>query len=195
MPVSSDQVKRLRQLTGASMMLCKKVLDEANGDADKAMALLKKSSEALAAKKSERTTGAGIIETYVHGNKRVGVMLEIRSETDFVSRNEEFHALAHDIALHIAAINPGYVNQESISEEAREEAKRLFMTEAGSLGKTPEMTAKIVMGKLEAHFRDTSLLSQYFVKDPAITVEELIKRAIGKFGEKIEVVRFVRYEL
>ncbi|OGF61188.1 hypothetical protein A2662_03500 [Candidatus Giovannonibacteria bacterium RIFCSPHIGHO2_01_FULL_45_33] len=195
MPVSSDQVKRLRQLTGASMMLCKKVLDEANGDADKAMALLKKSSEALAAKKSERTTGAGIIETYVHGNKRVGVMLEIRSETDFVSRNEEFHALAHDIALHIAAMNPGYVNQESISEEAREEAKRLFMTEAGSLGKTPEMTAKIVMGKLEAHFRDTSLLSQYFVKDPAITVEELIKRAIGKFGEKIEVVRFVRYEL
>ena len=176
-------------------MLCKKVLDEANGDADKAMALLKKSSEALAAKKSERTTGAGIIETYVHGNKRVGVMLEIRSETDFVSRNEEFHALAHDIALHIAAMNPGYVNQESISEEAREEAKRLFMTEAGSLGKTPEMTAKIVMGKLEAHFRDTSLLSQYFVKDPAITVEELIKRAIGKFGEKIEVVRFVRYEL
>lgn len=177
------------------MMLCKKVLDETNGDADKAMALLKKSSEALAAKKSGRTTGAGIIETYVHGNSRVGVMLEIRSETDFVSRNEEFRVLAHDIALHIAAMNPGYVSQESIPEEAREEAKRLFMTEAGSLGKTPEMTAKIVAGKLEAHFRDTSLLSQYFVKDPAITVEELIKRAIGKFGEKIEVVRFVRYEL
>lgn len=195
MPVSSDQVKRLRQLTGASMMLCKKVLDEADGDADKAMALLKKSSEALAAKKSERTTGAGIIETYVHGNSRVGVMLEIRSETDFVSRNEEFRVLAHDIALHIAAMNPGYVNQESIPEESREEAKRLFMTEAGSLGKTPEMTAKIVAGKLEAHFRDTSLLSQYFVKDPAITIEEMIKRAIGKFGEKIEVVRFVRYEL
>ncbi|MDO8523187.1 MAG: elongation factor Ts [bacterium] len=195
MPVSSDQVKRLRQLTGVSMMLCKKVLDETNGDADKAMALLKKSSEALAAKKSERTTGAGIIETYIHGNRRVGVMLEIRSETDFVSRNEEFHVLAHDIALHIAAMSPGYVSQESIPEEAKEEAKRLFMTEAGNLGKTPEMTAKIVTGKLEAHFRDTSLLSQYFVKDPAITIEELVKRAIGKFGEKIEVVRFVRYEL
>lgn len=195
MPVSSDQVKRLRQLTGVSMMLCKKVLDETNGDEDKAMALLKKSSEALAAKKSERTAGAGIIETYIHNNRRVGVMLEIRSETDFVSRNEEFRALAHDIALHIAAMNPGYVSSESIPEEAHEEAKRLFITEAGNLGKTPEMTAKIIAGKLEAHFRDTSLLTQYFVKDPAITVEELIKRAIGKFGEKIEIARFVRYEL
>ncbi len=177
------------------MMLCKKVLDETGGDMDKAMALLKKSSEALAAKKTGRTTGAGIIETYIHGNKRVGVMLEIRSETDFVARNEEFAVLAHEIALHIAAMNPGYVSQDAIPEDAKEEAKRLFATEAGILGKSPEMTEKIVSGKLEAHFRDTSLLSQYFVKDPAITIEELIKRAIGKFGEKIEVVRFVRYEL
>lgn len=177
------------------MMLCKKVLDETNGDMDQAMALLKKSSEALAAKKTERTTGSGIIEAYVHGNKRVGVMLEIRSETDFVSRNEEFCRLAHDIALHIAAMNPGYVNQNDIPDIAKEEAKRLFETEAANLGKTPEMTEKIIAGKLEAHFRDTSLLSQYFVKDPSVTIEELIKRAIAKFGEKIEVIRFVRFEL
>src|SRR3989344_3595881 len=128
MPVSSDQVKRLRQLTGASMMLCKKVLEESGGDMDNAMALLKKSSEALAAKKNERRTGAGIIESYIHGNSR-------------------------------------------------------------------EMTAKIVEGKLEAHFRDTSLMSQQFIKDQTITVEEFIKRAIAHFGEKIEVARFVRYEL
>lgn len=194
MAASPEEVKKLRELTGASMMLCKKVLDETSGDMDKAMALLKKSSEALAAKKTERTTAAGIIETYVHGNHRVGVMLEIRSETDFVARNEEFKALAHDIALHIAALNPAYVNKDMIPQSAKDEAKELFATEAGSLGKTPEMTAKIIDGKLEAHFRDTSLLSQYFVKDPSITVEELVKRAIGKFGEKIEIIRFVRYE-
>ena len=195
MAVTSEQVKKLRDLTGVSMMLCKKALDDTNGDADQAMALLKKSSEALAAKKSERTTGSGIIETYVHGNKRVGVMLEIRSETDFVSRNEEFSKLAHEIALHIAAMNPSYISSDSIPELAKEEAKKLFITEAANLGKTAEMTDKIVSGKLEAHFRDTSLMSQYFVKDPAITIEELVKRAIGKFGEKIEIVRFVRFEL
>ena len=195
MAVSADLVKRLREITGSSITLCKKVLEETAGDMDRAMSLLKKSSEALAAKKSERATAAGIIETYVHGTKKVGVMLELRCETDFVARTEEFQKLAHDIALHIAGIKPLYVNKNEISEEARAEAERLFSEEARSLGKSPDMTKKIVEGKMEAHFRDVSLLSQPFVKDPSFTIEEMIKRSITHFGEKIEVARFARYEL
>ena len=195
MPVSNDLVKHLRQITGSSILLCKKALEESGGDMDKALTVLKKSSEALASKKESRTTGSGLIETYLHGNRKVGVLLEIRCETDFVARNPEFQTLAHDIALHIAASNPLYVSKDMVPEAAREEAKHLFMEEAGNLGKSPEMTQKIVEGKLEAHFRDTALLTQPYVKDPAITIEELIKRAIGRFGEKIEVARFARFDL
>lgn len=195
MTVPNDLVKHLRQITGSSILLCKKVLEETDGDMEKALVLLKKSSEALASKKEGRVTGAGIVEAYLHGNKKIGVLLELRSETDFVSRNPEFQALAHDIALHIAGANPLYVNKDEIPEDAREEAKRLFMEEAQNLGKTPEMTQKIVEGKMEAHFRDSSLLSQMFVKDPNVTIEDLIKRAIAHFGEKIEVERFSRFEV
>ena len=149
MVVSTDLVKKLRELTGASMMLCKKTLEEAGGDINNATALLKKSSDAFVAKKFERTTGAGIIETYIHSTKRVGVMLEIRCETDFVARNPEFQSLAHDIALHIAGMNPA----------------------------------------------EGELFTQPYVKDQSMTVEELIKNAITHFGEKIEIARFVRYEI
>ena len=195
MTVSNDLVKHLRQLTGSSISLCKQVLEEAGGDMEKAMALLRKSADALASKKEGRTTGAGIVETYVHGNKKIGVLLEIRSETDFVARNPEFQALAHDIALHIAGANPMYVSKDAVSAEAREEARRLFSEEAQNLGKTPEMTQKIIEGKLEAHFNDTSLLSQPFIKDSNIIVEDLIKRSMAHFGEKIEVTRFARFEV
>ena len=195
MTVSNDLVKHLRQLTGSSISLCKQVLEEAGGDMEKAMALLRKSADALASKKEGRTTGAGIVETYVHGNKKIGVLLEIRSETDFVARNPEFQALAHDIALHIAGANPMYVSKDAVAAEAREEARRLFSEEAQNLGKTPEMTQKIIEGKLEAHFNDTSLLSQPFIKDSNIIVEDLIKRSMAHFGEKIEVTRFARFEV
>ena len=149
MAISSELVKQLRELTGASVLLCKKVLEETAGDMDKAAELLQKSSEAFAAKKSARTTGAGIIEAYIHSTKKVGVMLEIRSETDFVARNPEFQALAHDIALHIAGMNP----------------------------------------------QEGELLSQPYVKNPSITVEEFIKNSIAHFGEKIEIARFTRFEV
>ena len=150
MAVSADLVKHLRQFTGASMMLCKKVLEEAGGDMERALTLLKKSSEAFALKKSERATGAGIIDSYIHAGGKVGVLLELRCETDFVAHTEEFKTLAHDLALHIAGMDP---------------------------------------------LDEVSLLSQPYVKDQSITVEELIKQAIGKFGEKMEVTRFTRYEI
>lgn len=195
MAVSNDLVKHLRQITGSSITLCKKILEEVNGDMERALAALKKSSEVLASKKESRVTGSGLVETYLHGNRRIGVLLELRCETDFVARNPEFQALAHDLALHIAASNPLYVSKDNIPEIAYEEAKRLFMEEAENLGKSLDMTEKIVAGKLETHFQDTSLLTQLFVKDSTITVEELIKRSISHFGEKIEVARFARFAL
>lgn len=195
MSVSNDLIKHLRQVTGSSIALCKKALEESNGDMDKAMTLLMKSSDALAAKKIGRTTGAGIIETYLHGNKKIGVLLELHCETDFVARNPEFQSLAHDIALHIAGARPLYVNKEDIPDNIRDEARNLFLGESQNLGKSPEMTQKIIEGKLNAHFNDTSLLSQPFVKDSNITIEELITRSIAHFGEKIQVERFVRFEL
>lgn len=150
MAISSDLVKHLRQLTGSSIMHCKKALEETGGNVEMALTLLKKSSDTLAAQKTDRAIGAGIIESYIHGGGKVGVLLELRCETDFVARNAEFKALAHDLALHIAGMSP-----EDIQ----------------------------------------SLLSQPYVKDQSITVEELIKRSIAHFGERIEIIRFVRYEI
>src|SRR3989344_4782671 len=195
--ISMDDIKRLRELTGGSIALCKKALEESDGDMEKAIFKLKKSSEALADKKSAtRTAGAGLVESYVHGNKKVGVLLELRCETDFVSRNPQFQALAHDIALHIAGVKPLYVSKEQIPQEAQKEAEAIFTEEAlrQAQGKL-DLKEKILQGKMEAHFRDTSLLSQPFVKDQSITIEELIKRNSGTFGEKIEVARFERFEV
>lgn len=193
--ISMDDIKRLRELTGGSIALCKKALEESGSDMEKAIFKLKKSSEALAEKKSAtRTAGAGLVEAYIHGNKKVGVLLELRCETDFVARNPGFQSLAHDIALHIAGVKPLYVSKEQIPEDARKEAEAIFAEEAEKLGKK-EMMEKIIQGKLEAHFRDTSLLSQPFVKNPSITIEELIKQNSGAFGEKIEITRFERYEI
>src|SRR3989338_2721669 len=195
MMISSDVVKHLRQLTGSSIGLCKKALEETGGNIEIALALLKKSSEALAGKKAERITKAGVIETYVHGNRRIGVLLELRCETDFVARNPEFQALAHNIALHIAGAATLYVRHDAVLEEARKEAERLFSEEAAQLKKPKEMTQKIVEGKLEAHFRDISLLSQPFVKDPSLTIDGLLQQHIARFGENITVERFARFEV
>ena len=195
MAVSTDLVKHLRQLTGSSVGLCKNALEETGGNIEKALALLKKSSEALAGKKAERVTKAGVIESYVHGNHRIGVLLELRCETDFVARNPEFQTLAHDIALHIAGAAPLYIHHDAVLPDARREAERLFSEEAAQLGKSKEMAAKIVQGKLDAHFRDTSLLSQPFVKDPSIIIEKLIQQRIAHFGENITVERFARFEI
>lgn len=193
--ISMDDIKRLRELTGGSIALCKKALEDSGGDLEKAIFKLKKSSEALAEKKSAtRTAGAGVVEAYIHGNKKVGVLLELRCETDFVARNPQFQLLAHDIALHIAGVKPLYISSEQIPQDAQKEAEAIFTEEAEKLGKK-DMVEKIIQGKLEAHFRDTSLLSQLFVKDNSITVGELIKQNSGTFGEKIEVAKFERFEI
>ena len=191
--VTLDQIKSLRESTGLSVMQVKKALEEANGDADKALALLKKKSKDVAAKKSDRTFGAGAIATYIHAKGAVGAMVELSCETDFVSGNEGFQKVAYEIALHVAAANPEFNTLADITDEVKAKAKELFIKEVE--GKPEELKEKILQGKLDAYFKERVLAEQAFVKNPDITITDLINEAIHKFGEKIAVGRFVRYSI
>jgi elongation factor Ts len=189
--VTTEQVKSLRDQTGISVMQCKKALEEAQGDIEKALVILRKKSGELAAKKSDRTFGAGTIQAYVHATGRVGTMLELVCETDFVSGNEDFKTLARDIAMHVTASNPKFLRKEDIDETARETAKSVFIEEVK--GKPVDMQEKILEGKLATYFGEMVLLNQPFIKNPELTIEALIAAAVQKFGEKIEVARFTRF--
>jgi len=195
MAVSTDLVKHLRQLTGASMMLCKKVLEESGGDMDKAIATLKKSSEALAAKKSERTTGSGVVDAYIHAGGKVGVLIELRCETDFVARNKEFQDLANELAMHITAMAPRYLKRADVVEDDLKKAEEALKEETDKLDKPKDIKEKILQGKLDSYFKEETLLTQAYIKDQEITVEILIERMTQKIGERIEISRFTRYEL
>jgi elongation factor Ts len=191
--VTLDQIKSLREATGLSVMQVKKALEEADGDADKALALLKKKSKDIAAKKADRKLNAGTVAAYIHAKGAVGAMVELVSETDFVSSNEAFVKLAYEIALHVAASNPEYNTLADITDEVKEKAKELFIKEVE--GKPAELKEKILQGKLDAYFKERVLSEQPFVKNPDITITDLVNEAIQKFGEKIAVTRFVRYSV
>lgn len=190
-----EEVKKLREETQAPIMECKKALEEANGDYEKAKLILKKKGEARALKKQEGETTAGIIEGYIHSNGRVGVLIELRSQTDFVSRNMEFKQLAHDLAMHIAAMNPIYVSPADIPEEELNKKKKEYLKEFENSNKPKEVLEKIIQGKLEKDFEELCLLNQNFIKDETKKVGDLIKEVTAKFGEKIEIKRFVRFEV
>lgn len=183
-------------MTGISVMQCKAALEEAGGDKEKALLILSKKSGSIAAKKSDRTLGAGTVASYIHANKEVGSMVVLRSETDFVSKNEEFINLAREIALQVAATNPQYVKRDDIPAEKLEEMKGLFVKEVEGLpaqaGK-PEMKEKVLSGKLDAYLKGIVLLEQPYIKDDEKTVLNLIENATHKFGERVEVEKFVRY--
>lgn len=189
--ITTEQVKELRDSTGISVMQCKKALEEAGGDMEKAKVILRKKSGELAAKKGDRTFKAGTVQSYAHSTGRVATLVELLCETDFVSGNEEFKALARDIAMHVTASNPKFLKKEDITEEARNTAKEVFMKEVE--GKPKDMQDKILEGKLATYFGEMVLLNQPFIKNPEVTIEGLIQAAIQKFGEKIEVGRFVRF--
>lgn len=191
MAITTEQVKGLRDQTGISVMQCKKALEEAGGDVEKALVILRKKSGELASKKADRTFAAGTIQAYVHATGRVGAMVELVCETDFVSGNDEFKALARDIAMHVTASNPKFVKSTDIDEGARETAKSVFAEEVK--GKPAEMQAKILEGKLNTYFADMVLMNQPFIKNPDLTIEALVAAAVQKFGEKIEVARFTRF--
>lgn len=193
--ITTEQIKQLRDATGISVMQCKKALEEAGGDTEKALVILRKKSGELAAKKLDRTFRAGTIQAYAHSTGRVATLVELLCETDFVSGNNEFKALARDIAMHVTATNPKFLKKEDITEEARDTAKEVFLKEIeGSSKKTPKaMKEKILEGKLETYFAEMVLINQPFIKNPDMTIEALVQNAVQKFGEKIAIGRFTRF--
>lgn len=195
MEILATQVKQLREQTGASVMDCNQALREAAGDFAKAIEILKKKGSQRAEKKVERTAQQGIIEAYIHGNGKIGVLLDLRCETDFVARNAEFKTLAHDLAMHIAAMNPTFVRQEDIPAEILEEERKIYREEFAGLNKPEKVINEIVEGKLRKRAETVCLLRQAFIKNPDMTVEELVKNYIAKLGENIRVAKFVRYEI
>lgn len=180
-------------MTGISVMQCKAALEEAGGDVQKALLILSKKSGQIAAKKGDRALGAGAVSSYVHATKEVGSMVVLRSETDFVSKNQEFVDLAREIALQVAASNPQYVKREDIPEEKLSEYKALFVKEVE--GKPENMKETILAGKLDAYLKGVVLLEQPFIKDPEKTIRQLLENAVQKFGERVEVEKFVRYSV
>lgn len=185
-----DVLKSLRDKTGLSIMQCKKALEEAEGDLDKAEVILRKRSGAAADKKSDRELGAGTVGTYVHSGE-IGAMVLLSCETDFVARNEEFPALAREVAMHIAASNPTYLREEDIAPEALTAATSVFQEEVKD--KPADMQEKIMEGKLASYFKDQVLLNQPYIKDETKTIRELLAEASQKFGERVEVTRFARF--
>ena len=193
MNVSSDQLKELREKTGISVMQCKKALEEAAGDMDKALVILKKKGAEVAEKKSDREFGAGVIGVYTHNTNEVAAMVQLACETDFVAKNEKFIALARDIAMQVAAMNPSYLRSSDIDEAAREKASAVFAEEVKD--KPAELQEKILSGKLDAYFKDMVLLEQAYVKNSEVTISDMIKEAIQAFGENIDVLAFSRLSI
>lgn len=195
MSVSIDDIKKLREATGASMMACKKALEESNGDYEKAFDELRKKGVAKAGEKSTRTTGEGVIYSYIHTNKKVGAMIQLACETDFVARNEKFVELAADLAMHIVAANPMTVSPEEISDEFIAKEKEIWKAQLENEGKPADKIEMILDNKAKKAREEFSLMKQQFVKDPEKTVEQLILESINKMGENIKIVRFVRYQI
>lgn len=193
--MSLEKIKTIREKTGAGMVDIKKALEQAGGNEEKAIELLRKSGQAKALKKSERTAKEGVVASYIHSNSRVGVMIKLLCETDFVARNSDFQELAKDICMHIAGMNPKFLKPEDVSSEIVEKEKEIWKEQLKNEGKPEAMFEKIMSGKEKKLREEMALLSQPFVKNPDITVGELIGEKVGVIGENIQVGEFVRYEL
>lgn len=193
MEITTELIKELRDATGVSIMQCKKALEEAGGDIEKAKVILRKISAATAAKKADRELGAGAVQAYVHAGNKVAAVVSLACETDFVAKNEEFVKLAYAIALHVAALAPEFTRREQVTEADLVSARSVFEQEAGD--KPADMRDKIVQGKLDSYLSDKVLMEQAYVKDPSMTVGQLVEQATQKFGEKIEIANFGRYTI
>ncbi len=197
MSVSAEQVKKLREMSGAPMMECKKALDEAKGDLEEAFTVLRKRGVASAAKKAGRATKEGVVGSYIHAGGKIGVVVEVNCETDFVARNEEFRQLAHDLAMQICATNPRFVRKEDVTEEVLKQEREVLRAQAATTGKPPAVVDRIVEGKLGKFYEENCLYEQHFIKDTSgsTTVRELLASKIAKFGENITVNRFSRFKV
>lgn len=191
--ISAQAVADLREKTGAGLLDCKKALTEANGNVEEAITILRKKGAASAAKKAERVTKEGVVESYIHVGGKVGVLIEVNCETDFVARNEDFRAFVKDLCLQIAAASPVYVSREQVPEADLQQERDIAAAQVQ--GKPPAAVQKIVEGKLEKYYSTVCLVDQPFVKQPEKTVKEMITEKIAKIGENIQVRRFVRYQL
>jgi elongation factor Ts len=195
MQVTSQMVKELRERTGAPMMDCKRALVESEGDMDKAIDLLRKQGMATAAKKAGRHAGEGIVGSYIHAGGKIGVLVEINCETDFVARTDDFQELVKDVAMHVAAADPRFVTRDEVTEEVLAQEREIYKEQALASGKPENIVDRIVDGKMEKFYAENVLLEQPYIKDPDQTVEQMVAAKIGKLGENIQVRRFARFQV
>ena len=193
--INASMVKELREITGAGMMDCKKTLVETNGDMEKAIKLLKEKGLAAAAKRAGRIASEGIVESYIHGGGRIGVLIEINSETDFVAKNESFRLFVKDMAMQVAASKPLYVSREFVDKNLIEEQKEIYKAQALNEGKPEKIIDKMVEGRIEKFFKEICLLEQPFIRDTDKTVNDILMDLIARMGENISIRRFARYEM
>ncbi len=195
MSFTAKDVMELRQRTGAGMMDCKNALTETNGDFDKAIDYLREKGIAKAAKKAGRIAAEGLVDSYIHMNGTIGVLVEVNCETDFVARGDQFKALVHDIAMHIAAAKPEYLAPEDVPSSVLEHEKEILRAQALAEGKPAQIVDRMVEGRIKSYYEDNCLLNQKFVKDPSKTISQLVVEATAQIGEKISVRRFARFEM
>ena len=195
MAITAAQVKELREATGVGMMECKKALTETNGDMEKAMEWLRKKGIASAEKKSGRVAAEGVVEAYIHMGGKIGVMVEVNCETDFVAKTPEFKAFVRDIAMHIAAANPAYLNREEVPAEILDKEREILRAQALNEGKPEKIVDRMVEGRVEKYYKDNCLVDQPFVKDPNMTIAQYVTQRVQMTGETIKIRRFVRYEM
>jgi elongation factor Ts len=193
--ITADQVKRLREKTGAGMMECKAALTEAEGNEEKAIELLRKKGLASAAKRAGRTTSNGVVGSYIHMGGKVGVLVEVNCETDFVARTEDFQTLVKELSLHIAAADPKYVRREDVPTDVLEKEREIYRAQFADSGKPANVVEKIVEGKLGSFYSQTVLIDQPSVRDPSVSISQLIAQASAKTGENITVSRFARFKV
>ena len=193
--ISATQVKELRDTTGAPMMDCKKALTEAGGDMEKAVVILRKKGAATAQKKATRVTSEGSVSSYIHAGGKIGVLVEVNCESDFVARTEDFKELVHDIAMHIAASDPKFVRKEDVTPEAYSREKEIYLAQAVASGKPQHIAEKMVEGKMAKFYEEVCLYEQPFIKDQTSSISQLIAAKIGKLGENISVKRFARFKV
>jgi len=193
--ISATQVKELRDRTGAPMMDCKQALTESKGDMDQAIVILRKRGAAVAQKKAARVTSEGSVASYIHAGGKIGVLVEVNCESDFVARTDDFKELVHDIAMHIAASDPKFVRKEDVTPEAYEREKDIYRSQAAATGKPPQVVEKIVEGKMGKFYEEVCLYEQPFIKDQTVNISQLIANKIGKLGENISVRRFARFKV
>ena len=193
--IPAQLVKDLRERTGAGFSDCRAALIESNGDIEKAIDILRKKGQAAAAKKAQRETSEGLVSCYIHAGGKIGVLVEVNCESDFVARTEDFQRLCHDVAMHIAALDPRYLRREEVTQEILDREREIFREQAKQTGKPEAVIEKIVAGKMEKFYEENCLYEQHFIKDEGLTVRELVNQAIAKLGENISIRRYSRFKV